>query len=115
MADINPNESLQNDRLLNIRNGCNREAEEEVEAAQSSRTNDMRTGDARDGEKMEHKPSKLQEMWEKVGLDIGTLMMMFKGSVAPTIAIAFYQADSVRSQMATVFETVPPGRSQCYC
>ncbi|QSZ37228.1 hypothetical protein DSL72_009322 [Monilinia vaccinii-corymbosi] len=43
----------------------------------------------------EKKPSKLKEMWGKLGLDAPTLMMMFKGSLAPTIAIAFYEADSV--------------------
>lgn len=44
----------------------------------------------------EKKPSKLAEISAKIGLDKGTVMMMFKGSVAPTIAIAFYQADYVR-------------------
>jgi len=41
--------------------------------------------------------STLKKIYAKLGLDVGTLMMMFKGSVAPTIAIAFYQADSVCS------------------
>src|SRR3954469_15638153 len=48
-----------------------------------------------DGEKKVLKPSKFKEIWGKVGLDAGTVMMMFKGSIAPTIAVAFYQADSV--------------------
>lgn len=43
----------------------------------------------------EKKPSMVKKIWGKIGLDIGTVMMMFKGSVAPIIAVAFYQADSV--------------------
>jgi len=41
------------------------------------------------------KTSRFKKICAKLGLDIGTLLMMFKGSVAPTIAIAFYQADVV--------------------
>jgi len=48
-----------------------------------------------DGKKKEGKPSKFKEIWAKIGLDMGTVMMMFKWSVAPIIAVAFYQADSV--------------------
>jgi len=47
-----------------------------------------------DTEKKE-KPSKLKEIWGKIGLDPITLMMMFKGSVGPALAVALYQADGV--------------------
>ncbi|CAD6443985.1 6591b8dc-15cf-408f-bb8d-ed5171e1b646 [Sclerotinia trifoliorum] len=50
----------------------------------------------------EKRPSKLKAMWEKLGLDAPTLMMMFKGSVAPTIAIAFYESDSVSRTYTTL-------------
>ncbi|ESZ98380.1 hypothetical protein SBOR_1258 [Sclerotinia borealis F-4128] len=50
----------------------------------------------------EKKPSKFKEMWGKLGLDAPTLMMMFKGSVGPTIAIAFYEADSVAKTYTTL-------------
>ncbi|KAF7909581.1 uncharacterized protein EAF01_003299 [Botrytis porri] len=50
----------------------------------------------------EKKPSKLKGIWGKLGLDAPTLMMMFKGSVAPTIAIAFYESDSVSQTYTTL-------------
>lgn len=55
----------------------------------------------------EKKPSKVKEIWGKVGLDIGTAMMMLKGSLAPTIAVAFYQSDSVASTYSTLGYLVP--------
>ncbi|KAA6406487.1 MAG: hypothetical protein FRX48_09758 [Lasallia pustulata] len=39
---------------------------------------------------------------DKLGLDIGTLCMMFKGSLPPTIAIAIYQATSVANRFSTI-------------
>ncbi|CZS95803.1 uncharacterized protein RAG0_05328 [Rhynchosporium agropyri] len=53
------------------------------------------------------KPSKVKALWGKLGLDMGTVMMMFKGSVAPTIGIAFYQADSVARTFSTLGYLVP--------
>lgn len=47
-------------------------------------------------------PSKFKQMWTKLGLDMGTCSMMFKGSVAPTIAIAVYQSRAVASQYTTL-------------
>ncbi|KAL2075689.1 hypothetical protein VTL71DRAFT_632 [Oculimacula yallundae] len=61
------------------------------------------------GEKVDEKkkPSKVKELWGKLELDMGTVMMMFKGSVAPTIGIAFYQADSVAKTFNTLGYLVP--------
>ncbi|KAK2629287.1 hypothetical protein QTJ16_000107 [Diplocarpon rosae] len=53
------------------------------------------------------KPSKLKEMWVNLELDSGTVMMMFKGSVAPTIGVAFYQADSVAATFTTLGYLIP--------
>ncbi|THV48868.1 hypothetical protein BGAL_0223g00100 [Botrytis galanthina] len=50
----------------------------------------------------EKKPSKLKGIWGKLGLDAPTLMMMFKGSVAPTIAVAFYESRSVSQTYTTL-------------
>ena len=48
-------------------------------------------------EQQEKKTSLLQRVWQKSGLDAPTVMMMFKGSLPPTIAIAMYQSDAVAS------------------
>ncbi|KAK5126657.1 hypothetical protein LTR85_009591 [Meristemomyces frigidus] len=47
-------------------------------------------------------PSKLKQLWDKAGLDVMTLSMMFKGSLAPTIAIAMYQSTAVSAQYSTL-------------
>jgi hypothetical protein len=72
-------------------NGTMREEEGNMSSA-----NDEKPAGAQEiEEEEEKKPSKLKEIWGKIGLDVGTVMMMFKGSVAPFVAIAFYQSDSV--------------------
>lgn len=68
----------------------------EGEPAISSKTNGSRGNDAPDEEATKKTFSKVKQIWAKIGLDKGTVAMMFKGSVAPTIAVAFYQGDSVR-------------------
>ena len=50
----------------------------------------------------EKKPSKFKQLWEKTGLDMTTLQMMFKGSLAPTIAIALYQSHAAAAQYQTL-------------
>jgi len=64
-------------------------------AAELSSSNASNPNKGEHGEKKEGRPSKFIETWAKIGLDMGTVTMMFKGSVAPIIAVAFYQADSV--------------------
>lgn len=55
-------------------------------------------------EAAQKKPSRLKQLWTKYGLDIDipTIMMMFKGSLPPTIAIAMYQAPAVAAQYQTI-------------
>jgi hypothetical protein len=55
----------------------------------------LEVGNAPDEEAKQKRPSKAKEIWGKIGLDKVTVLMMLKGSIAPTIAVAFYQADSV--------------------
>jgi hypothetical protein len=47
-------------------------------------------------------PSKLKQLWNKIGLDRMTLLIMVKGSLPPTIAIAMYQADAVAAFYGTI-------------
>jgi hypothetical protein len=54
------------------------------------------------GNTTEKKPSKIKTMWAKLGLDMVTCSMMFKGSVAPTIAIAMYQSPVVAAKYTTL-------------
>lgn len=50
----------------------------------------------------EKKPSRVVTVWKKLGLDFKTVAMMLKGSLAPTIAIAMYQAPAVAQHYQTV-------------
>lgn len=57
---------------------------------------------APDGDSSQKQPSKLKQLWTKIDLDLGTCMMMFKGSVAPTVAIAMYQSRAVAEHYTTL-------------
>ncbi|KAI2474569.1 mfs transporter [Pyrenophora tritici-repentis] len=57
---------------------------------------------AEDGEKKKKNPSKLKAAWGKLGLDVGTVMMMGKAALPPTIALAMYQADDVAEHYTTL-------------
>lgn len=48
------------------------------------------------------KPSKLKQLWTKLDLDVGTVMMMFKGSLPPIIAIAAFQAPAFAAHFGTL-------------
>ncbi|OQO12602.1 hypothetical protein B0A48_02064 [Cryoendolithus antarcticus] len=50
----------------------------------------------------EKKPSKIKQLWQKSGLDVFTVLMMIKGSLPPTIAIAIYQAPAVSAHYSTL-------------
>ncbi|KNG52773.1 mfs transporter [Stemphylium lycopersici] len=55
-----------------------------------------------DGEKKEKKPSKLKATWEKLGLDVPTLMMMGKAALPPTICLAMYQSTLLAQTYSTL-------------
>lgn len=48
------------------------------------------------------RPSAAKRTWDKLGLNIGILMMMFKGALPPTIAFAVYQ----NSAFAAIYSTL---------
>ncbi|KAK6434592.1 hypothetical protein LTR95_009221 [Oleoguttula sp. CCFEE 5521] len=50
----------------------------------------------------EIKPSKIKQLWQQSGLDVFTVLMMVKGSLPPTIAIAIYQAPAVAAHYSTL-------------
>jgi hypothetical protein len=60
------------------------------------------TEDKKDGDKKTKKPSKLKATWDKLGLDAGTLMMMGKAALPPTIALSMYQATDVAQTFTTL-------------
>ena len=68
-------------------------AASEEEAVEKTTTRNQPSAD--EDETTEKKPSKIVQLWQKTGLDVKTLLMMFKGSLPPTIAIAIYQATDV--------------------
>lgn len=53
------------------------------------------------------KPGKLAAIAAKLGLDVPTVLMMFKGSLPPTIGIAMCQAHSIAIYFGTVGYLVP--------
>lgn len=47
-------------------------------------------------------PSRLKQLWDKVGIDFMTVSLMFKGSLPPTIALAMYQSPAVAGQFGNL-------------
>lgn len=58
--------------------------------------------DTKDEEKKAKEPGKIKQLWDKLGLDAGTLMMMGKAALPPTLALAMYQADKVAQTYTTL-------------
>jgi hypothetical protein len=57
----------------------------------------------KDGDKKkEKKPSIFKKVWDKLGLDVGTLMMMGKAALPPTIALSMLQATDVAQEYTTL-------------
>lgn len=50
---------------------------------------------ANENDRKNGKTLKLEQLWAKADLDVPTFLMMIKGSLAPTIAIAMFQAPAV--------------------
>ncbi|OBT57952.1 hypothetical protein VE04_03041 [Pseudogymnoascus sp. 24MN13] len=75
--------------------------------AEASKSKDAKA--EKDGTKDEEepKPSKLKRIWAKIDLDIGTLMMMFKGSLAPIVAVAWYESLDIAKIFTTLGYLVP--------
>ncbi|KAJ5121278.1 Brefeldin A sensitivity protein-related domain of unknown function DUF2421 [Penicillium bovifimosum] len=44
----------------------------------------------------------IKERWQKTGLDRPTILLMMKGGIAPTIAVAIYQSQAVANEFTTV-------------
>jgi hypothetical protein len=58
--------------------------------------------DTKEEETKKKEPGRLKKIWDKLGLDAGTLMMMGKAAMPPTIALAMYQADKVATMYGTL-------------
>lgn len=58
--------------------GKSKEIDEDVLGNGDAKPVGKETKDAKEEEKSPKKPSKLKVLWGKVGLDVGTVMMMFK-------------------------------------
>jgi len=57
---------------------------------------------AKDKTSKPKKPNFIKKIWAKLGLDIGTFLMMIKAALPPTIALAMLQADAVAQRFATL-------------
>lgn len=67
----------------------------EEQPSKVAETTQQSNGPAKPPEGKGKKPSKLKQAWDKVGLDLMTATMMFKGSVPPTVALVMYQSDAI--------------------
>ncbi len=82
-------------------------AEVQEEPAPQCSSQDSPSEEATKGEGVEeappvNKPSAIKITWDKLGLDVGMLMMMAKGALPPTIALAIYQ----NTAFAAIFSTL---------
>ncbi|KAF2873852.1 hypothetical protein BDV95DRAFT_488880 [Massariosphaeria phaeospora] len=64
-------------------------------------TDEPTGGNEIDNKEMQ-KESKVSKLWGKLGLDLGTVLMMMKAGIPPTIALAMYQADAVATTYSTL-------------
>jgi hypothetical protein len=85
------------DKMEHSHSGSSQDGDNKGHEAPSQSPETKPSGDA-----TAKKPSKIKTMWSKLGLDMATCSMMFKGSVAPTIAIAMYQSPAVAAQSTTL-------------
>ncbi|KAH9877842.1 hypothetical protein J1614_003059 [Plenodomus biglobosus] len=60
------------------------------------------TEDAKKDNEKEKKPNLIAQTWTKLGLDVGTLLMMAKAACPPTIALSMLQADAVARKFTTL-------------
>ncbi|CAG8956608.1 hypothetical protein HYFRA_00011919 [Hymenoscyphus fraxineus] len=74
--------------------------------APSGHSNGEKLGEVKSSDQNEEAPqnkvSMFKKAWAKSGLNLQILKVMFKGSVAPMIGIAFYEADSVVDTFGTL-------------
>jgi hypothetical protein len=64
--------------------------------------NTTHSEEAKEKAKKQKKPGKIKKAWDGLGLDVGTVMMMGKAALPPTIAIAMFQADAVAKTFSTL-------------
>ncbi|SMR51033.1 unnamed protein product [Zymoseptoria tritici ST99CH_1E4] len=68
----------------------------------SGESNGNNNNDTSDDANDAKKPNQLKQLWTKAGLDASTLILMLKGSLPPTIAIAMYQSPAVAAEFTTL-------------
>lgn len=77
---------------------------EPLQYSNESNDSSNRPKNATNGKKETKKTAadRLQALWEKTGITWPRFKLMFKGALAPTIAVALFQADSFASHFSTV-------------
>lgn len=60
------------------------------------------TAGTEEREKKKKEPGRFKTKWDKLGLDVPTLLMMGKAALPPTIALAMYEADAVAQFYSTL-------------
>ncbi|KAH7067574.1 hypothetical protein BKA63DRAFT_522397 [Paraphoma chrysanthemicola] len=77
-------------------------ASEEQAQASAYQQNGSLTEDKKDEKTKEKKPGFIKKIWTKLDLDVGTVMMMCKAALPPTIALSMYQSDAVAQHYTTL-------------
>ncbi|CAO2655399.1 Nn.00g104630.m01.CDS01 [Neocucurbitaria sp. VM-36] len=80
----------------------NKNSSEEHGETKGYQQNASLTEDGKDADKKEKKSSKIKKIWDKLALDVPTLLMMGKAALPPTIALAMEQADDVAQTFTTL-------------
>ncbi|KAK3944348.1 hypothetical protein QBC46DRAFT_173564 [Diplogelasinospora grovesii] len=102
---VTSDEAHPRERVANARDTDGRPASGVEE--RTGREDLRKSEDSNDGSGTEKKPGWLAGFAAKLGLDVPTLAMMFKGSLPPTLGIAIYQAPAVSSYFTTLGYLVP--------
>ncbi|KAF1832626.1 hypothetical protein BDW02DRAFT_554317 [Decorospora gaudefroyi] len=103
MASTGPDGNGMNDGQEVDSNTTARETPGEEREQQNGYHQDTTFTEEKDGDdKKEKRPSRLKRLWNKLGLDKGTVMMMGKAALPPTIALSMYQATDVAQTYTTL-------------
>ncbi|KIW21166.1 hypothetical protein PV08_01746 [Exophiala spinifera] len=77
-------------------------AEDEQQRQQRQQQHDGLDPDDTASQHASGRPGLFKRLWTKAGLDLPTLMMMLKGAIAPTIALAAYESDAWAREYSTL-------------
>ena len=101
MAHVAPNGRLRNDEEMDS-NGATKPDVAREEANHYQQNTQFAKDTKEEDKKKKKEPGKFKKIWDKLGLDAPTLLMMGKAALPPTISLAMFQADKVAQTYSTL-------------